>query len=140
MSEHSVEKDAPAIYERFGQDLLGPWGDLTADVQEAWHELADKVAPESLGVRETAAMLGVHENTVRNWVTDGVLTDMRLPGTRHTRLHPLEVERLAAGRHALDIEAALVSAQRAIEALRMTMARAEAFLNTSDTPSGEGHS
>jgi Helix-turn-helix domain len=31
---------------------------------------------QPLGVRETARRLGVHENTVRNWATSGVLHPM----------------------------------------------------------------
>ncbi|WP_354003079.1 helix-turn-helix domain-containing protein [Microbacterium elymi] len=34
-----------------------------------------------LNVRETAKLLGVHENTVRNWVTAGTLVSARVPGS-----------------------------------------------------------
>lgn len=48
-----------------------------------------------LSVRETARLLGVHENTVRNWQQRGLLRAVRLPsGVR--RFEPAEVERLRA--------------------------------------------
>lgn len=53
-----------------------------------------------LGVRETARRLGVHENTVRNWVHDGLLTDARVPGSRFLRVRASEVTRLVAERNA----------------------------------------
>ncbi len=34
---------------------------------------------ELLSVKDTAARLGVHENTVRNWVRSGVLRSARVP-------------------------------------------------------------
>lgn len=44
-------------------------------------------------LREAAERLGVHENTVRNWIDRGVIVGVRLPtGTR--RLPVAEVERL----------------------------------------------
>ncbi len=46
-----------------------------------------------ISLREAAERLGVHENTVRNWIDRGVIIGMRLPtGTR--RLPVAEVERL----------------------------------------------
>ena len=48
---------------------------------------------EMIPLREAAQRLGVHENTVRNWIDRGVIVGMRLPtGTR--RLPVVEVERL----------------------------------------------
>lgn len=47
-----------------------------------------------LNVRETAALLGVHENTVRNWVKGGTLVSARLPGSSQHRFARAEVERL----------------------------------------------
>ncbi|MEX2645339.1 MAG: helix-turn-helix domain-containing protein [Gaiellaceae bacterium] len=48
-----------------------------------------------LSVRETARLLGVHENTVRNWERKGILRAARLPsGFRRFDRH--EVERLRA--------------------------------------------
>ncbi len=49
-------------------------------------------------VRETARRLGVHENTVRNWVRDGVLKSARVPGSRFHRFSEAEIERLIAER------------------------------------------
>jgi|GEM_PF-721558 len=48
---------------------------------------------EMIPLREAAQRLGVHENTVRNWIDRGVIVGLRLPsGTR--RLPATEVERL----------------------------------------------
>ncbi|MEI9907880.1 MAG: helix-turn-helix domain-containing protein [Actinomycetota bacterium] len=47
-----------------------------------------------LNVRETAKLLGVHENTVRNWVKTGVLNSSRLPGASSHRFSIEEVMRL----------------------------------------------
>jgi excisionase family DNA binding protein len=56
--------------------------------------------PKYLSVRETASRLGVHENTVRNWVRNGILPSARLPGTRFHRFDEREVERLRQDRGA----------------------------------------
>lgn len=49
---------------------------------------------ELLNVRETAARLDVHENTIRNWARTGVLPTARIPGSRFHRFHAHDVERL----------------------------------------------
>lgn len=51
-----------------------------------------------LTVTETARLLGVHENTVRNWVTAGTLVSARLPGAKQHRFAREEVMRLVAQR------------------------------------------
>jgi excisionase family DNA binding protein len=56
--------------------------------------------PNYLSARETAARLGVHENTVRNWVREGILASARLPGTRNHRFDERDVERLREHRGA----------------------------------------
>ena len=53
-----------------------------------------------VNVRETAALLGVHENTVRNWAKSGVLPDARLAGARFLRFRRSAVERLRDNRGA----------------------------------------
>lgn len=53
---------------------------------------------ELLNVRETARRLGVHENTVRNWVRQGVLPDAKVPGSRFHRFRAADVDRLIAQR------------------------------------------
>ncbi|MGU3411854.1 helix-turn-helix domain-containing protein [Microbacterium sp. M1A1_1b] len=58
----------------------------------------DGSSDEFLNVRETAKRLGVHENTVRNWVKAGQLPDARLPGSRFHRFRLADVERLIAAR------------------------------------------
>jgi excisionase family DNA binding protein len=55
---------------------------------------------EFLNVRETARRLGVHENTVRNWVRDGILPTARIPGSRFHRFDARDVERLRQQRGA----------------------------------------
>lgn len=49
---------------------------------------------EFLNVRETARRLGVHENTVRNWVREGILRTARVPGSKFHRFDARDVERL----------------------------------------------
>jgi excisionase family DNA binding protein len=51
-----------------------------------------------LNVRDTARRLGVHENTVRNWVREGILTEAKVPGSRFHRFRASDVERLLAQR------------------------------------------
>jgi excisionase family DNA binding protein len=58
------------------------------------------VDSQFLMVREAARRLGVHENTVRNFVRQGILQDSRLPGSRFLRLRADDVERLVAERAA----------------------------------------
>lgn len=53
-----------------------------------------------LTVRETAKALGVHENTVRNWVRAGTLRSSRVPGSSAHRFERTEVERLQKERGA----------------------------------------
>jgi excisionase family DNA binding protein len=49
-----------------------------------------------LNVRDTARMLGVHENTVRNWAERGILRAVHLPGSGYRRFAAADVERLRA--------------------------------------------
>jgi excisionase family DNA binding protein len=51
---------------------------------------------ELLNVRDTARVLGVHENTVRNWQERGILRAVRLPGSGYRRFSIQDVERLRA--------------------------------------------
>lgn len=51
-----------------------------------------------LNVRETAKLLNVHENTVRNWVKGGTLVSARLAGSAQHRFAREEVERLIKAR------------------------------------------
>lgn len=53
---------------------------------------------ELLNVRETAKRLDVHENTVRNWVRQGLLKDSRVPGSRFHKFRIEDVDRLVAQR------------------------------------------
>jgi excisionase family DNA binding protein len=49
-----------------------------------------------LNVRDTARMLGVHENTVRNWAERGILHAVHLPGSGYRRFVAADVEQLRA--------------------------------------------
>jgi len=49
-----------------------------------------------LNVRDTARTLGVHENTVRNWESRGLLRAVHLPGSGFRRFAVQDVERLRA--------------------------------------------
>ena len=51
---------------------------------------------DMLNVRDTARMLGVHENTVRNWEERGILRALHLPGSGYRRFAAADVERLRA--------------------------------------------
>lgn len=55
-------------------------------------------AKSFLNVRETAKLLGVHENTVRNWEKGGTIVSARLPGSSQHRFAREEVERLIKAR------------------------------------------
>lgn len=73
-----------------------------------------------LNVRETAKLLGVHENTIRNWVTAGTLVSSRLPGATAHRFAREEVlrmlkkrgERAASIAPALRVDGELVTANQ----------------------------
>jgi hypothetical protein len=49
---------------------------------------------ELLNVRDTARILGVHENTIRNWEERGILRALHLPGSGYRRFAAQDVERL----------------------------------------------
>jgi hypothetical protein len=51
---------------------------------------------ELLNVRDTARALGVHENTIRNWESRGLLRAVHLPGSGFRRFAMDDVERLRA--------------------------------------------
>lgn len=48
----------------------------------------------TMSVRDAAKYLGVHENTVRNWVKAGVLRAIRLPNSRFHRFEQRELDRV----------------------------------------------
>jgi excisionase family DNA binding protein len=53
---------------------------------------------EYLTLREAARRLGVHENTVRNWVADGRLHPVVLPGSSYRKFDATEIQRVAGER------------------------------------------
>ncbi len=52
------------------------------------------MSTDLLNVRQTAQVLGVHENTVRNWEKSGLLRGVKLPGSGFRRFPREEVERM----------------------------------------------
>ena len=48
-----------------------------------------------MNVRQAAARLGVHENTIRNWEQKGILRAIHLPVSNYRRFEASEIERLA---------------------------------------------
>lgn len=52
-------------------------------------------SPDEVGVREAARVLGVHENTIRNWAAKGLLTPSRvLPGSGYVRFNREAVQKM----------------------------------------------
>ncbi len=49
-----------------------------------------------LRVKETAEMLSVHPNTVRNWIDQGLIQPVYMPGSNYRRLRSDEVESIRA--------------------------------------------
>jgi excisionase family DNA binding protein len=53
--------------------------------------MAIAIAPETISIKEAAARLSVHENTVRNWIDRGLLDGYRTPtGRRKLRLDDVQ--------------------------------------------------
>ena len=53
-------------------------------------------ADEAIGVREAARIVGVHENTIRNWAQSGIIESTQIGGVKgYRRFSRLQVERLA---------------------------------------------
>jgi excisionase family DNA binding protein len=85
--------------------------DLSVTAEEAAYRLVEPtipgrvedVGPRAVNIRAAAARLGVHENTIRNWVDRGILQAIRLPGSSFRRIPVSDLQRLAlemAGQHA----------------------------------------
>jgi hypothetical protein len=51
-----------------------------------------------LSMKQAAAALGVHENTLRNWLSNGIIHSARAPGARFHRFAAAEVERVRVAR------------------------------------------
>ena len=56
---------------------------------------AEQHAPEHLTLRDAARRIGVHENTIRNWVSRGLLQPVNVPGSRYQRFRADDIDRLA---------------------------------------------
>ena len=87
-----------------------------------------------IGVREAAKRLNVHENTIRNWVQEGVLTNAKIKGAHAIRLVRVEVDALVAGRHTERVESATREAVEAVARLRAALEDAQAFLDVLTHP------
>ena len=48
-----------------------------------------------MSVRAAADALGVHENTIRRWESQGILSAVRLPGSNFRRFDPDQIQRVA---------------------------------------------
>lgn len=48
---------------------------------------------EQIGLKDAAEMLGVHQNTLRNWADKGLIAHIRLP-SGHRRFERAEIDRL----------------------------------------------
>lgn len=63
-----------------------------------WHQLTravnSRLSDQLIGVREAAARIGVHENTVRNWRKLGIIQSAKVTPAGYHRYAPHEVERL----------------------------------------------
>ena len=50
---------------------------------------------EFLTLREAARRIGVHENTIRNWVARGLIKSAKVPGSRYQRFRADDIDRVA---------------------------------------------
>ena len=50
---------------------------------------------EHLTLREAARRIGVHENTIRNWVKRGLVDPVQVPGSRYPRYRADDIDRVA---------------------------------------------
>jgi excisionase family DNA binding protein len=59
---------------------------------------------EFLNVRETAEIVGVHENTIRNWADRGIIKAHKLPGSGYRRFAFEDVQKLIDAIRSGDVE------------------------------------
>ena len=55
----------------------------------------EREAREHLTLRDAARRIGVHENTIRNWVSRGLLQPVKLAGVRYQRFRADDIDRVA---------------------------------------------
>src|SRR5438270_13038697 len=98
MSRMSSRASAETIQvPRAYQDILvAPSSGPLFQPEFSWENTA-RVAGVFVSVREAATRLGVHENTIRNWVDRGLLRAVRLPGSGYRRIDVAGVERIRRG-------------------------------------------
>lgn len=60
--------EAPDLYGQYGEPILGPWGNLSDDVQDAWIALSGRVASRRALAAEKDAVALLHEYT--HWLFD----------------------------------------------------------------------
>lgn len=60
-----------------------------------------KPGSEHLTLRDAARKAGVHENTIRNWVAEGHLHPLVLPGSTRRKFDPAELDRVLRARRGL---------------------------------------
>ena len=86
-----------------------------------------------LGVREAARLLGVHENTIRNWVDDGTLDAERLPGSGYIRIPINQGGTMSAATEALSVVDAIAEGRydRFLLSLHLAVSHRMAAIDTS---------
>lgn len=55
----------------------------------------ERETAEYLSLREAARRIGVHENTIRNWVARGLLQSVKVAGSRYPRFSADDIDRVA---------------------------------------------
>ena len=60
--------------------------------KEMWHNFGDDEVKGWVSADEVAEKLGVHETTVRDWINNGRLPAVRLPGGKAIRIRPEDLE------------------------------------------------
>jgi excisionase family DNA binding protein len=80
----------------FRELVVGEYSAGESQLPLEWptRERRSVAATTFLSVREVAARLGVHENTVRNWIEKGILRAARLPTSGYRRIPATEVRRV----------------------------------------------
>jgi len=79
------------------RELLSDSALVAEPVSRARPEPSVRPPAGLLTVREASRRVGVHENTLRNWVDQGLLTAVRLPRSGFRRFEPSEIERVRRG-------------------------------------------
>jgi excisionase family DNA binding protein len=95
MASHTASEELQ-IPTAFQGLLVGEFvpGERQLPLEWPTRERHSVAATTFLSVREVAVRLGVHENTVRNWIEKGILRAARLPTSGYRRIPATEVNRV----------------------------------------------